>query len=326
MRARRTSLAAAVAVFALVGAACSDDSSTSAETTAATTATTAAATATTAEEGANGLEGGPYDIVGTALSRSDLFSQLAGYVVKAKLVETLKSAGPFTVFAPTDEAFAKIPLDTLHSVTDDDALLTTVLTYHVVPGKLKLADLKAGKLKTVAGPELTITKIGDATYVNGNKIALGDIEATNGEIHVLADVLVPPVGDIIAVATALKGFGTLADLVTKAGLIETLKGPGPFTVFAPVDGAFAGLPAGTLAAVGADKALLTKVLTYHVVPGALNTDQLQPGKLKTVAGLDLIVERDGDVVYINSIPIAVANVQATNGVIHALGGVLLPAG
>ncbi|MGE3327860.1 MAG: fasciclin domain-containing protein, partial [Acidimicrobiia bacterium] len=254
MRARRTSLAAAVAVFALVGAACSDDSSTSTDTTAAPTATTAAVTSTTEAEAANGLEGGPYDIVATALSRSDLFSQLAGYVVNAKLVETLKTPGPFTVFAPTDDAFAKIPLDTLHSVTDNPELLTTVLTYHVVPGKLKVADLKPGKLKTVAGPELTISKSGDATYVNGNKIALGDIEATNGEIHVMGDVLVPPVGDIVTVATSLKGFSTLATLVTNAGLIDTLKGAGPFTVFAPVDAAFAALPKATLDAVGADKA------------------------------------------------------------------------
>ncbi|MGE3325158.1 MAG: fasciclin domain-containing protein, partial [Acidimicrobiia bacterium] len=114
--------------------------------------------------------------------------------------------------------------------------------------------------------------------------------------------------------------------VTNAGLIDTLKGAGPFTVFAPVDAAFAALPKATLDAVGADKALLTKVLTYHVVAGALNTDQLKDGKLKTVAGVELTVSHDKDGnVLVDGHPIAVANVQATNGVIHAMGNVLIPA-
>ncbi len=131
------------------------------------------------------------DVVGTALS-AGAFTELAGLVVDAGLVDTLRGAGPFTVFAPTDAAFAKLPVDTLHAVQDDPKLLTTVLTYHVVPGALKLADLKPGKLTTVSGLDLEVTRDGDKVFINGNEIAAGDVAASNGIVHVMGDVLLPP--------------------------------------------------------------------------------------------------------------------------------------
>ena len=131
------------------------------------------------------------DVVGTALS-AGVFTELAGLVVDAGLVDTLRGDGPFTVFAPTDDAFAKLPLDALHSVQDDPKLLTTVLTYHVVPGALRLADLEPGKLTTVAGLDLEVTREGDKVLINGNEIAAGDVEASNGIVHVMGDVLLPP--------------------------------------------------------------------------------------------------------------------------------------
>ncbi|MDP9465208.1 MAG: fasciclin domain-containing protein [Actinomycetota bacterium] len=131
------------------------------------------------------------DIVGTALS-AGVFTELAGLVVDAGLVETLRGSGPFTVFAPTNAAFQKIPLEALHSVQDDPKLLTTVLTYHVVPGALKLADLEPGKLTTVAGIDVEVTRVGDKVLINGFEIAAGDVEASNGIIHVMGDVLLPP--------------------------------------------------------------------------------------------------------------------------------------
>jgi uncharacterized surface protein with fasciclin (FAS1) repeats len=97
-----------------------------------------------------------FDVVGTALTAGP-FTELAGLVVDAGLVDTLRGAGPFTVFAPTNAAFDKLPPDTLHAVQDDPKLLATILTYHVVPGALKLADLKPGKLTTVAGIDLVVT-------------------------------------------------------------------------------------------------------------------------------------------------------------------------
>jgi uncharacterized surface protein with fasciclin (FAS1) repeats len=166
--------------LAVSSAACSDDQSDAVVTT-----TVAAATTTTIAPPQ------VFDIVGTALS-AGVFTELAGLVVDAGLAETLRSPGPFTVFAPTNAAFQKLPLDALHAVQDDPKLLTTVLTYHVVPGALKLADLEPGKLTTVAGIDLEVTRDGDKVLINGIEIAAGDVVATNGIIHVMGDVLLPP--------------------------------------------------------------------------------------------------------------------------------------
>ncbi len=173
----------AVLTFAVGGAACSSDQSDAV----ATTTIASAATPTTTTTAAPQLT----DIVGTALT-AGVFTELAGLVVDAGLVETLRGTGPFTVFAPTNAAFQKLPVDTLHSVQDDTKLLTTVLTYHVVPGALKLADLRPGKLTTVAGIDLTVTRDGDTVSINGVPIAAGDVVASNGIIHVIGDVLLPP--------------------------------------------------------------------------------------------------------------------------------------
>jgi uncharacterized surface protein with fasciclin (FAS1) repeats len=173
-----------VAVLA-VPLACSEDPADTTPTTAATTPPTAPPT-TAAEP-----QIGPYDVVGTAL-QAGVFSQLAGMVVDAGLVDTLRSAGPFTVFAPTNEAFQALPIDALHGVQDDPELLATVLTYHVVPGALKLEDLQDGPLTTVSGLDLEVSHDGDEVLINGVPIAAGDIEATNGIVHVMGDVLLPP--------------------------------------------------------------------------------------------------------------------------------------
>jgi uncharacterized surface protein with fasciclin (FAS1) repeats len=179
--------------LALVGAACTQDPTDAAPTPTAAVVTTAAPTTVAPTESVapvDSISFPPSDIVGMALVGGD-FTQLAGMLVDAGLVDTLRGAGPFTVFAPTNAAFAKLPLSALHGVQDDPKTLATVLTYHVVAGDLKLADLKPGKLTTVAGIDLTVTRQGDKVFVNGVE-ATGDVVATNGVIHVLGDVLLPP--------------------------------------------------------------------------------------------------------------------------------------
>lgn len=176
---------AGLAAISLTVAACADDLS---DAPPSTTSPTASVATTTTEVV---LEPLVVDIVATAL-KTTMHSQLAGMVVDAGLVDTLRSPGPFTVFAPTDDAFDKIPVDALHGVQDDPELLATVLTYHVVPGALKVADLQPGKLTTVAGIDLEITKKGDQVLVNGFPIVVADVEATNGIVHVMGDVLLPP--------------------------------------------------------------------------------------------------------------------------------------
>ena len=129
------------------------------------------------------------DIVDTAVSAGS-FKTLATALGAAGLVDTLKGKGPFTVFAPTDEAFAKIPKADLDALLKDKAKLTAVLTYHVVSGKVMAADVKAGKVKTVQGSELTVTTAG-GVMVDNAKVVKTDIVADNGVIHVIDTVLIP---------------------------------------------------------------------------------------------------------------------------------------
>ncbi len=129
------------------------------------------------------------DIVDTAVAAGS-FKTLAAALQAAGLVDTLKGKGPFTVFAPTDEAFAKIPKADLDALLKDKAKLTAVLTYHVVPGKVMAKDVKAGAVKTVQGGNLTLATTGGVT-VNGAKVVKADIEASNGVIHVIDSVVLP---------------------------------------------------------------------------------------------------------------------------------------
>jgi uncharacterized surface protein with fasciclin (FAS1) repeats len=129
------------------------------------------------------------DIVETAVAAGN-FKTLATALQAAGLVDTLKGAGPFTVFAPTDEAFAKVPKDKLDALLKDKAALTKVLTYHVVPGKVMAKDVKAGKVKTVQGGELTLATAG-GVMVDGAKVTATDIVASNGVIHVIDTVVMP---------------------------------------------------------------------------------------------------------------------------------------
>jgi uncharacterized surface protein with fasciclin (FAS1) repeats len=129
------------------------------------------------------------DIVDTAVAAGN-FKTLASALQAAGLVETLKGAGPFTVFAPTDEAFAKVPKDKLDALLKDKAALTKVLTYHVVPGKVMAKDVKAGKVKTVQGAELTLATAGGVTVDNA-KVTATDMVASNGVIHVIDTVVMP---------------------------------------------------------------------------------------------------------------------------------------
>lgn len=129
------------------------------------------------------------DIVDTAVAAGN-FKTLATALTAAGLVDTLKGKGPFTVFAPTDAAFAKIPKADLDALLKDKAKLTAVLTYHVVPGKVMAADVKAGKVKTVQGSELTISTTG-GVMVDKAKVTATDIVANNGVIHVIDSVIMP---------------------------------------------------------------------------------------------------------------------------------------
>jgi uncharacterized surface protein with fasciclin (FAS1) repeats len=145
-----------------------------------------------AGRGAVAVEAAKKDIVDTAVAAKD-FSTLVTTVKAAELVEALKGKGPFTVFAPTNEAFKKIPQEQLEALLKDKKGLTAVLTYHVVPGKVMAADVvKLKEAKTLQGKPVTITARDDAVMINGAKVLKTDIECSNGVIHVIDSVILPP--------------------------------------------------------------------------------------------------------------------------------------
>lgn len=279
------------------------------------------------------------DIVELAQATPDL-SILVEAVVGAELVDTLKGAGPFTVFAPTNAAFAALLTElglTKAQLLADKALLQTVLTYHVLPAKVERAQVPLGKaVSTVQGSILKVDSSGtDLTITDGRnrsaRILTTDIQAKNGVIHTIDKVILPANKNTVETAQALPQFSVLVEAVLAANLQGTLSGAGPFTVFAPSNDAFTALLAElniSKADLLADTALLTKVLTYHVLAGrALKADVPVNTPLTTVQGGTISVSSTfviGDQRGRNS-NITATDVLTSNGVIHVIDKVLLPA-
>jgi transforming growth factor-beta-induced protein len=264
---------------------------------------------------------GERNLVETAASAGQ-FGTLLAAAEAAGLVATLSSEGPFTVFAPTDAAFAALPPGTLEAVLADRELLRAILLYHVVPGRIRSTELTDGQVVTTAeGRPVRVTLSGGAR-VNGVAIVAPDVQASNGVIHVIDRVLLP-VEDNVGTAVEA-GFGTLVAAVQAAGLEEVLRGPGPFTIFAPTDAAFAALPEGALAGLLADPAALAGVLTYHVVAGRVFASDLREGlEVASVGGGTLTITLGGGA-RVNGVAVVATDVLTANGVIHVIDGVLLP--
>jgi transforming growth factor-beta-induced protein len=268
------------------------------------------------------------DIVEIAVA-DGRFKTLAAALGAAELVDTLKGPGPFTVFAPTDAAFAKLPAGTIDTLLlpENKQLLTDILTYHVVAGKLPAAEVvKQTEIKTVQGQTFLVKLDGDKVFVNNAQVILTDIKAGNGIIHVIDAVITPP-ADIVDTAVADGRFKTLVAAVEAAGLVETLKGEGPFTVFAPTDAAFAKLPAGTLDSLllPENKQQLTDILTYHVVAGKVFAkDVVKLTSATTVLGKDVTVKVEDGKVFINDAQVIITDILTKNGVIHVIDMVILP--
>jgi uncharacterized surface protein with fasciclin (FAS1) repeats len=191
-----------------------------------------------------------------------------------------------------------------------------------------LAACGSDKAKTTEAPAATETEAPAAAETTAAMAAETEAMAAETTTAMAAETTAAMAADapkdIVDTAVAAGSFNTLAKLLTDAGLIDTLKGTGPFTVFAPTDEAFAAVPAETLAALGADKVLLTKVLTYHVVPGKVMAADIKPGDVATVAGPTIKLSIVDGKVMVNDATVASADVVASNGVIHVIDKVLLP--
>lgn len=271
------------------------------------------------------------DIV--AVLQDNGFNALAAAATQADLIETLQGDGPFTVFAPTDAAFTALltSLDVeLADIADED--LVEILTYHVVAAEVYSADVTDGDVATVNGDNITLATT-DGITVNGvSVIAPFDLAASNGVVHAIEEVLIPdgfelsPTDDIVEIAVA-SGYSSLAAALTKADLVSALQADGPFTVFAPTDAAFASL----LTAIGQESIddvpvdVLTSILKYHVVSGSVPSSAVTAGKVETLNGTEITLATDGGITVNGANVVSPFDVEGTNGIIHTIDAVLVPA-
>ena len=269
------------------------------------------------------------DIVDTAVAAGS-FKTLVAAVQAAGLVDTLKGDGPFTVFAPTDAAFAKLPEGLVADLLkpENRQKLQSILTYHVVPGAVKAADVvKLSGATTVQGEKVEIAVNDGQVIVDGANVVKTDIHTSNGVIHVIDSVILPADKDIVGTAVAAGSFNTLVAAVQAAGLVETLQGEGPFTVFAPTDEAFAKVPQDVVANLlkPENKEKLAAILTYHVVPGkVMASDVVKVKSATTMQGTDVDVTVSGNGVMIDGANVIATDIETTNGVIHVIDSVILP--
>lgn len=356
----RNRLSIVASVAAMMLAACSD-STTPAGSSGAPGKSDSGTTPTTPTSDSGTTSDTKVDIVQTAAG-AGTFKILGELLTAADLVNTLKGAGPFTVLAPTDAAFAKLPAALVTALKDpaNKALLTQILTYHVIGASVLEADVvKLTKAASFEGENLNITVadgkvvINKSTtspaFVNNANVTATNIQATNGVIHVIDTVLASDIAllnlpaaqgkDLVdtAVASASAAvnpeFKTLVAAVQSEGLVSTLKGPGPFTVFAPTDAAFQqlGITTRTIPAPPA----LGPTLLYHAVPGiigsaavvALNGKDVVTAGKKTfkikVIGTDVFLT-DGSSNPANDVKVIKTDIATKNGLIHVIDTVLTP--
>jgi len=276
---------------------------------------------------------------------ADDFSTLVAALSAADLVDTLSGKGEggqgYTVFAPKNSAFEPLDLEYYLAKENKDEL-TSILKYHVVPFEMDLSDLSAGSLRMAATlwgkTILSVTKKANRVMVNYDAddatVTTLNVEATNGIIHVIDKVLVPsgvklrlkPTQDIVEIAQGNDDFSTLVEAVVAADLVDALKAMDPKkTLFAPTNAAFNALPEGTLASLlePENKQQLTDILLYHVLGAkVLSTDLTEGLKATTLQGGKVTAHLGP--VMINDANVVLADIMATNGVIHAIDKVLIP--
>ena len=287
----------------------------------------------------------------TTAAATTIHTSLVAALEKANLTTALKGEGPFTVFAPSDAAFtaAGISLDDLDADT-----LANILTYHVVSGKVMSTDLSNGMMATALNGGNLVFSISEGNVsVNGANVILANVPVSNGVIHVIDKVMIPPAGeicydpvshtvdvtktadtcdkswipsvDIPTTAAATTIHTSLVAALEKANLTTTLKGEGPFTVFAPTDEAF------TAAGINLDDydtdekiAALADILLMHVVSGKVMSSDLTDGMEATALSGDTLSFMIGDTVSVNDATVIIADVPVSNGVIHVIDKVLMP--
>jgi uncharacterized surface protein with fasciclin (FAS1) repeats len=258
------------------------------------------------------------------------FPTLQAAIEAAGLTQTLTDGGDFTILAPTEAAFSALPAGTIDFLLEpaNQATLRTILEYHVLPGIADSSVVSSlSSAVTVQGGMVLIDSVSGRLRVNEAAIEDVDIRASNGVIHSIDTVLMPPM-DVLGTLQA-RGFNTLLFALDEAGLQPTFMGADNYTILAPTDAAFANLPAGALddLLLPANLAALQDVLTYHVVDGAVTAGAaIGVESPKALNGVTLLFGDSPSGATVNEVSISLTNIPCTNGVIHVLDAVLLPAG
>ncbi|MFI4915550.1 MAG: fasciclin domain-containing protein [Phycisphaerales bacterium JB060] len=268
-------------------------------------------------------------IVGVA-SEAGQFKTLLAAAKAAGLAEALSSSGPLTVFAPTDEAFAKLGQNTINDLLkpENKQKLVSILTYHVVSGDMPAKKVLASNdATTLNGQRIDFTTRNGSAYVDNARIIATDVDASNGVIHVIDSVIMPESKNLVQVASADGRFSILARAVQAAGLSGALTGDDALTVFAPTNAAFEKLPDGTLEELlkPENREMLRGILTYHVVPGRVYArDAVGAQRATTLQGDAVRVGIDDGRLTINGANVVNSDIEASNGVIHVIDSVILP--
>jgi transforming growth factor-beta-induced protein len=273
-------------------------------------------------------------------ARAGQFKTLTTALLAAELDGALRGSGPFTVFAPSDAAFAKLPAGTLESLLqpENKSKLQDILKYHVVPGRVLAQDAaKVNSTKTLLGRERLAITSNTGIKINNASVTKADILCSNGVIHVIDTVLLPATASsessprrsngILAVAEKAGNFKTLLAALQATGLDAALEQEGPFTVFAPTDDAFAKLPAKTLKKLltPEGKEDLANILKYHVLAGKSVSarDAVAAGRANTLQGSKVHIDIRNGQVTINNAKTVVTDIKTSNGIIHVIDTVLL---
>lgn len=269
------------------------------------------------------------DIVQTARDAGQ-FKTLLAAAQAAGLAEALSSSGPLTVFAPTDEAFAKLGQNTINDLLkpENRQKLAAILTYHVVSGELPASKVISTNDATSLNGQRIDFKVKDGgVFVDGARVIATDISASNGVIHVIDSVILPETKNLAQVALGDGRFTILAKAIEAAGLTSALTGDSPLTVFAPTDEAFKKLPAGTIEQLlkPENRETLVGILTYHVVSGRVYArEAVSAQRANTLQGGPIRVSIENGRLKINGAAVVNSDIEASNGVIHVIDSVILP--
>ena len=261
---------------------------------------------------------------------SENHNTLEAAVIAAELTDDLSGDGPFTVFAPTDEAFNALPEGTVADLLEDPTgQLANILLHHVYAGNALSTDLSDGMMiSTLFGTELTVSFVDGGVMIDNAMVTVVDLVADNGVVHVIDAVLIPETTSttVVDIIVNSENHNTLEAAVIAAELADDLSGDGPFTVFAPTDEAFNALPEGTVADLLEDPTgQLANILLHHVYAGnALSTDLSDGMMISTLFGTELTVSFVDGGVMIDNAMVTVVNLVADNGVVHVIDAVLIP--